>query len=214
MRRILQQRPSPSMVVAFIALVIAMAGTGYAATRLPKNSVGSKQLKNNAVTSKKVKNGAVTSKKVKNGSLLSKDFKSGQVPAGPRGPQGPQGVPGAAGAAGPAGAPGSALAFAHVYADNTIDAARSENVVICCVSPFRQDSGAGVGIYCLDVTASRAPRNAVASIDNFAAGTVGVSLEQYQFHGPDCEQGTDALVTTTDLSTNALTDLPFYIVFN
>jgi hypothetical protein len=224
MRRITSQRPSPAMVVACIALVVALGGTSYAIQALPQNSVGSKQLKNNAVTSKKIKNGAVTTKKikngavnsdkVKNGSLLSKDFKSGQLPAGPRGPQGPQGVPGAAGAAGPAGAPGSALAFAHVNADNTIDAARSENVVICCVSPFRQDPGAGVGIYCLDVTASRAPRNAVASIDNFAVGTVGVSLEQYQFHGPDCEQGTDALVTTTDLSTNALTDLPFYIVFN
>jgi hypothetical protein len=47
--------------VAFIALVVAMAGTGYAATKLPKNSVGSKQLKTNAVSSKKIKNGAVNS---------------------------------------------------------------------------------------------------------------------------------------------------------
>jgi hypothetical protein len=103
MRRILKRRPSPSMVVAFIALVTAMAGTGYAATQLPNNSVGSKQLKNNAVTSKKIKNGAVNSDKVTNGSLLTKDFKSGQLPAGPRGPQGPQGAQGAQGAQGPRG---------------------------------------------------------------------------------------------------------------
>jgi hypothetical protein len=98
MRRILKHRPSPSMVVAFIALLVALGGTGYAAQQLKSNSVGSKQLKNNAVTTKKIRNGAVNSNKVKNGSLLSADFKSGQLPAGPQGP------PGAQGARGPAGA--------------------------------------------------------------------------------------------------------------
>jgi hypothetical protein len=33
------------MVIAFIALLVAMGGTGYAAVALPKNSVGTKQLK-------------------------------------------------------------------------------------------------------------------------------------------------------------------------
>jgi hypothetical protein len=88
------------MVVAFIALVVAMGGAGYAATALPKNSVGSKQLKKNAVTSKKIKNGAVNSNKVKNGSLLSADFKAGQLPAGPQGPRGPEGPKGEQGPAG------------------------------------------------------------------------------------------------------------------
>lgn len=202
--------------IGLLALCIALTGTAYAAT-LPKNSVGSKQLKTNAVTSKKIKNGAVNSNKVKNGSLLSKDFKSGQLPAGPRGPQGPQGVPGAAGAAGPAGAPGSALAFAHVNADGTIDAANSENVVHCCGSPFRQDPGAGVGITCLKVTASRAPRNVVATIDNLGFGSPGATVGVYLFPGftdYDCGPGTTAIVTTTDVGTNALEDKPFYVVFN
>jgi hypothetical protein len=79
MRRILKRRPSPSMVVAFIALVAVMAGTGYAATTLPQNSVGSKQLKNNAVTSKDLKNGAVTSKKIKNGAVTSNKVKDGSL---------------------------------------------------------------------------------------------------------------------------------------
>jgi hypothetical protein len=103
MRRILKRRPSPSMVVAFIALLVALGGTGYAAQQLKSNSVGSKQLKNNAVTTKKIKNGAVNSNKVKNGSLLSADFKSGQLPAGPQGERGVQGVQGAQGVQGPAG---------------------------------------------------------------------------------------------------------------
>jgi len=106
MRRILKRRPSPSMVVAFIALLVAMAGTGYAATTLPANSVSTRQLKNNAVTSNKIKSGAVTSAAVRNGSLLSADFQAGQLPAGPAGPVGATGERGPAGPAGPGGATG------------------------------------------------------------------------------------------------------------
>ncbi len=46
MARLRRHRPTPSMVVACIALVIALGGTGYAATVLPKNSVGTAQVKN------------------------------------------------------------------------------------------------------------------------------------------------------------------------
>jgi hypothetical protein len=73
MRRILGQRPSPSMVVALIALAVALGGTGYAAVSLPKNSVGTKQLKKSAVTRVKVKANAITGAKVKNDSLKGGD---------------------------------------------------------------------------------------------------------------------------------------------
>src|SRR2546423_10779592 len=56
MRHFRPQRPSPAMVVALIALLVALGGTGYAAFKLPDNSVGAKQIKKNAVTSIKVKN--------------------------------------------------------------------------------------------------------------------------------------------------------------
>lgn len=63
-------RPSPALVVAVIALVFAMAGSGYAAIQsLPKKSVGTKQLKANAVTGAKVKNNTLTGKKIKLGTL-------------------------------------------------------------------------------------------------------------------------------------------------
>jgi hypothetical protein len=94
-----RHRPSPATVLAALALVMALGGTGYAAITLPANSVGTTQLKKDAVTSLKVKNG----------SLLKADFKAGQVPAGatgPAGPAGPAGAAGAAGAAGPAGPAG------------------------------------------------------------------------------------------------------------
>lgn len=94
LRRI--RRPSPAMVVACIALALALGGVGYAAVRLPANSVGTLQLRANAVNSSKVANG----------SLLRADFRSGQIPAGPAGPRGPAGPAGPAGAAGPAGPKG------------------------------------------------------------------------------------------------------------
>jgi len=99
-------RLSPATVIAMVALFVALAGTGYAATAVPNNSVGTKQLKANAVTSAKVLNG----------SLLGVDFKAGQLPAGPQGPAGPagpKGSPGSAGAQGPAGPEGPSNAFVH-----------------------------------------------------------------------------------------------------
>jgi hypothetical protein len=74
MRRIRRLVPSPAMVVACLALAVGLAGTGYAVTRLPRNSV--------------------TTVQVKDFSLLARDFKKGQLPAGA---QGPQGAPGPAG---------------------------------------------------------------------------------------------------------------------
>ncbi len=93
MKPVWRRRPSPAIVIACIALMVALGGTGYAAVRLPANSVGTAQIKNSAVTSLKVKNG----------SLLRADFKAGQVPAGAAGAVGPAGPAGPAGAAGPAG---------------------------------------------------------------------------------------------------------------
>jgi hypothetical protein len=85
-------RPSPALVVSIIALVVALGGTGYAASTLPKNSVSSGQIKRGAVHNSDLARGAVTSSTVRDGSLLSKDFKPGQLPAGPAGPQGPTGT--------------------------------------------------------------------------------------------------------------------------
>jgi hypothetical protein len=64
-------RPSPAMVIACLALVVALSGTSYAnILNVPVNSVGTVNLKANAVISSKVKNR----------SLLAVDFKAGQLP--------------------------------------------------------------------------------------------------------------------------------------
>ena len=85
MRRMMSRRPSPSMAVAFLALLVALGGTSYAVVQLPRGSVGNAQLKRNAVTTSKVKNG----------SLLRRDFRGGRLPRGRRGPAGPRGPAGA-----------------------------------------------------------------------------------------------------------------------
>lgn len=64
MRSLLSRRPSPAMIVAMLALIVALGGTSYAAFRVPSNSVGTKQLKNNAVTTPKIHNRAVTRSKL------------------------------------------------------------------------------------------------------------------------------------------------------
>lgn len=50
---------TPSLVISCIALFVALSGTGYAVSKLPKNSVGTKQLKSNSVTTSKVKDGSL-----------------------------------------------------------------------------------------------------------------------------------------------------------
>ena len=117
MRKLLR-RPSPAMIVACLALLVALGGTSMAAvSQLARNSVGTPQLRNNAVTNPKITNNAVNSAKVRPRSLLRSDFAAGQLPAGPVGPQGPAGPAGAAGPAGPAGVIGAITvrtAFANV----------------------------------------------------------------------------------------------------
>jgi hypothetical protein len=104
MRKLLR-RPSPAMIVACLALLVALGGTSVAAvSQLARNSVGTPQLRNSSVTNVKVSNNAINSAKVAPRSLLRSDFAAGQLPAGPVGPQGPAGPAGAAGPAGPAGA--------------------------------------------------------------------------------------------------------------
>ena len=81
-RRIAAYRPTPAMIVSLIALFVAMGGTTYAVTKLPKRSVGSLQLKKGAVHKEHIATGAVTVSKLGKGLVTS-------APAGPAGPTSP-----------------------------------------------------------------------------------------------------------------------------
>jgi hypothetical protein len=71
-------------VMATIAVFIALGGASYAAVKLPKNSIGSKQLKKNSVTAAKIKKNAVTTAKIKNDAVTGakvKESSLGTVPS-------------------------------------------------------------------------------------------------------------------------------------
>ena len=77
------RKPAPATVIALIALFVALGGTTYAATSLPANSVGAKQLRNGAVTNRTLHTGAVTGSKVAPNSLTGTEINSatlGTVP--------------------------------------------------------------------------------------------------------------------------------------
>jgi len=57
MQRDRLRAPSPAFVISLIALFVALGGTTYAATSLPANSVGTRQIKNKAVTADKLAHG-------------------------------------------------------------------------------------------------------------------------------------------------------------
>jgi hypothetical protein len=132
LRRILRDhRPSPALVVASIALLVALGGTSVAAVnQLAANSVGTSQLKSNAVTTPKIKNSAVnaskiasnavttakiasnavTNAKIANGTIQPADLSSAAKTSGP---PGAPGAPGAQGPTGPTGPAGPSNAYAR-----------------------------------------------------------------------------------------------------
>ncbi|SEC10936.1 hypothetical protein SAMN04489844_1696 [Nocardioides exalbidus] len=91
------RRPSPSLAVSVLALVVASTGTSYAtgligSADIKNNSVASVDIKDKTIQGKDIKTGTIGAKQVKDGSLRARDFKAGQLPAGKTGPQGPAGV--------------------------------------------------------------------------------------------------------------------------
>src|ERR1044072_7349073 len=122
LKKALRHRPSAALIVACLALFVALGGVGYAAA---------------TINGKDIVKGTITAKQVKDRSLGTKDLSKKSVKAlkgqkgakGDTGPQGPQGVQGTP------GAPGSAVAYAFVAADGTVDPARSKNIATANVVP-------------------------------------------------------------------------------
>jgi hypothetical protein len=167
MRRRLRP-PSPALVVAIIALIVACAGTATAAGVL-------------ITSSSQVKAGSINSSDLRNGRAVGLDdltprarFRLGAAtgargPEGARGAQGPAGPRGATGTAGAAGANGSAIAFAHVNPDGTLDDAKSKQVVSSAMVPPATGTPR---VYCLDLVAGTVG-NALATID-YATAVSGI----------------------------------------
>ncbi len=84
-------------VMVVLLTFIVLGGGAYAATQLPKNSVGAKQLKRGAVTKAKIAGGTL------------KELQGTRGPIGPAGKDGSPGAPGANGAPGGTLLPGTTL---------------------------------------------------------------------------------------------------------
>lgn len=175
-------------VMSSIAVFLVLGGAAFAATQLPKNSVGPKQLKKNAVNSSKVKNH----------SLKAVDFKKGQLPEGKPGPQGPKGD---------IGAPGSSVAYAHIESDGTVDLENSKNVTQANVE------STSAGVYCfgnLPFTVH------VVTVSPDAFGPDDGILVNPTFSSSGlagCSSGEFRIRTTTVAEPTTPSAHPFYIVF-
>lgn len=146
MRSLLRRRPSPALVVACAALLVALGGTALAAVALPDGSVGTAQLADDAVVSAKVRDGSVTSHDIANSTILGTDirdrtltkadFRKGSLLPGPRGPLGPQGPQGEKGAPGTSG-------YQVVHQETPLTSASPKGVTVLCPPGKKAISGGG-----------------------------------------------------------------------
>lgn len=181
----IRKRLTYANVMSSIAVFLVLGGAAFAAVKLPKNSVGTKQLKNNAVNSSKVKDG----------SLLKGDFAAGQLPAGPQGPQGPQGPKGET------GAEGTALAYARIEANGTLDASKSKGFGSAVITHPSE------GHYC--ITGLGIQVHNVMTTPQFFNTTSNAFIGDF----PGCS-GADVSVETSMGSSGASENVPFMILLN
>jgi trimeric autotransporter adhesin len=111
----------PATIIATIALLVALSGAGYAATK-----IGTGQLKNNAVTTAKIKNNAITTAKIRTGAVQGGDLATNAVTARALAPNAVTGRDLAAGAVGTASIANGAVSGDKV-ATGAITAAKLGN---------------------------------------------------------------------------------------
>lgn len=136
--------PSPSLIVAAVALLFALSGTAVAGAlitgaQIQNNTVSSLDPANETVKSVDVKNISRTTLDVPNGTLRAVDFAPGQLPSGPAGPAGAPGAPG------PQGAPG--LAALEIVTSETVTDSVSPKQVEASFPAGKQVVGGGAHIY-------------------------------------------------------------------
>lgn len=159
------------MVVATLALAVALSGASYAATALPRNSVGPAQLQYGAVTAPKLRAGAVTTQAVRNRSLRSEDFARDELPAGPPGPRGPQGPPG------PKGDPGTSADTSRllgrtvtVIAPDSVPAFSTDSQTVSCPSGYEAMGGGVDSDSVTTYVTSSSPLFGSTRVDDMAEG--------------------------------------------
>lgn len=175
-------------VMATAAVFIALGGSAYAVSQLPRDSVGSAQIKRGGVGASELRTGAVSSRAIRNHSVALRD-----ISAAARGSlRGAKGDPGPAGAAGVAfhaainsggtAARGNATAFNHQGGSGLYTVAFGRDVSSC------------------EATASLAAVPNGPSVDQPTAGRITVGAA-----------GMDVAVRTFDVDGTAK-DQPFNVI--
>jgi hypothetical protein len=124
MSRFRRYRPSGSMLVALLALVMATTGSAVAATLIT-----SKQIKNGTIQTADISKKAQKTLKGKTGATGPIGAAGAAGTPGAKGDKGDKGDAGANGTNGTNGAPGTARAYALSNGGGTMNAAKSKNVV-------------------------------------------------------------------------------------
>jgi hypothetical protein len=142
-------KPSGSLAVAFIALLVAMSGSAVAAS---------------LITSKQIKDGTIQVKDISKTARAQLTAKASaglpgpQGPAGSQGPKGDGGAQGEKGATGQQGVPGEAVAFANVKGDGTIEPGQSKGITNDMIDRTAE------GVFCFK-NLGFTPKNAMVSPD-------------------------------------------------
>jgi hypothetical protein len=181
--------PSPAMIVALLALCVALGGSAYAAGK-----INGKNIRNGTITGKKVKNRTITSSKISRTTIRAL-----------KGRRGLRGARGFRGLKGDRGANGTALAYARVASDGTIDTARVKGITQANMSHTT------AGIYCLSL--SFTPKNVLATLEPTATGD---ELVYASIPAPTPSLGCPAGAVTVQVkhSGGLPTNAPFYVAFN
>lgn len=79
MDRVRRRLSFENVLVTAVAFLVLCGSAAYAATHLPKGSVGKRQLKANAVTTAKIKKNAVTAPKIKKGAVTGAKVKDASL---------------------------------------------------------------------------------------------------------------------------------------
>jgi hypothetical protein len=180
-----------------IAVFLVLGGAAFAASQLPKNSVGAKQLKKNAVTTAKIKNGAVTGSKVNLSTL-------GKVPSSTNSDF-------ATNATNAETVGGSHLGYAHITFSGTtpqVDASQSSaGVTVAKSNPFVAATSC--------VSAPFVLHSAVGSVDFVADPGSNEIVEATVVTGTGhrCPEGTIE-VNTQNANTNTGVTIAYYLIFS
>jgi hypothetical protein len=149
------RRPSTATTISVIALFVALGGTGYAASTLPRNSVASAQ--------------------VIDGSLKKRDLADKTI-ASLRGAQGAPGAAGPTGATGPSGPPATAL-WAVIASNGST--ARNSHVT----SSEKVATGQYVAIFDRDVKARAFLGSLGGTVSESVVGQISVTRRSINANG-------------------------------